>query len=80
MDLFKVWFTWAGALILGKAKPHWNFSSLLRDGSDINKFSSIHMVKTQLLLAILSISEPFLCVLEKFPIHGKYKGKKIFLL
>ena len=30
--------------ILGRAKLRWNFSSLLRDASDIHRFPTVHMV------------------------------------
>ena len=36
--------------ILGRAELHWNFSSLLRDGSDIHRFPKVHMVETHFLL------------------------------
>ena len=36
--------------ILGRAELRWNFSSLLRDASDIHRFPTLHMVKTHFLL------------------------------
>ena len=32
--------------ILGRAELRWNFSSFLRNGADIHRFSTVHMVKT----------------------------------
>ena len=52
--------------ILGRAELHWNFSSWLRDASDIHRFPALHMVKTNLLLENLWISKPSLSILEKF--------------
>ena len=36
--------------ILGKAELRWNYSSLLRDVSDIHRFQTVHMVKIYFLL------------------------------
>ena len=36
--------------ILRRAEPRWNFSSLLRDASNIRKFPTVHMVETHFLL------------------------------
>ena len=52
--------------ILGRVKLHWNFSSWLRDGSDIYRLPILHMVKTHFLLENLWISKPSLSILEKF--------------
>ena len=35
---------------LGRAELHWNFFSLLRDAPDIDRFQTVHMVKTHFLL------------------------------
>ena len=42
-----------------------NIPNLLRDASDITRFSAVHMVKTHFLLKNLLISEPSLDILEK---------------
>ena len=52
--------------ILGGAELCWNFSSWLRDASDIHRFPTLHMVKTHFLLENLWISKPSLSILEKF--------------
>ena len=52
--------------ILGRAKLRWNFSSWLRDASDIHRFPTVHMVKTHFLLENLWISKPSLGILERF--------------
>ena len=44
--------------ILGRAKLCWNFSSVPKDGSDIQRFPTVHMVETNFLLENLWISEP----------------------
>ena len=36
--------------ILGRAELHWNFSSLLRDATNIHRFPTVHVVKNHLLL------------------------------
>ena len=52
--------------ISGRAKLRWNFSSWLKDASDIHRFSALYMVKTHFLLGNLWISKPSLSILEKF--------------
>ena len=52
--------------ILGRAELHWNFSSWLRDASDIHRFPALHMVNTHFMLENLWISKLSLCILEKF--------------
>ena len=53
--------------ILGRAKPCWNFSSWLKDASDIHRFPELHIVKTHFLLQNLWISKISLSIsLEKF--------------
>ena len=52
--------------ILWRAKLCWNFSSCLRDATDIYRFPIVHMVKTHFLLENLWISEPSLGIMEKF--------------
>ena len=52
--------------ILGRTELHWNFSSWLRDASDIHWFPTLHMVKTHFLLENQLISKPSLSILEKF--------------
>ena len=51
---------------MGRPKLRWNFSSLLKDGSDIYIFSTLHMADTHFLLEKPSISESSLGILEKF--------------
>ena len=51
---------------LGRAKPRYNYSSLLKDASDIHRFPTVHMVKTHFLLENLWIAEPSSGILEKF--------------
>ena len=48
--------------ILARAKLCWNFSSWLRDVSDIHWFPTLHMVNTHFLLENLWISKPSLSV------------------
>ena len=50
--------------ILGKAKLCWNFSSWIRDASDIHRFPTLHMVEIYFLLENLWISVPSLGILE----------------
>ena len=50
--------------ILGRAKLCYNFSNLLRDGSDIHRFPTVHMVKIRILLENLRISESSFGILE----------------
>ena len=52
--------------LIRAAELRWNFSSLLRDASDIHRFPTVHMVETHFLLENLLISEPSLGILEKF--------------
>ena len=52
--------------ILGRAELRWNFSSWLRDASDIHRFPTLHMVNIHFLLENLWISKPYLSILEKF--------------
>ena len=52
--------------ILGSAELLWNFTSIPKDGSDIHRFPTVHMVETYFLLENLWISEPSLGILEKF--------------
>ena len=54
--------------ILGRADLHWKVSSCLRDATDIYsyRFPTVHMVKTHFLFENLSISEPFLGILQNF--------------
>ena len=54
------------ARIVLTAELCWDFSSLLRDASDIHRFPTVHMVETHFLLENLWISEPSLGILEKF--------------
>ena len=51
--------------ILRTAKLHWNFSSWLRDASDIYRFPTVHMAKTHFLSENLWISKPSLSLVEK---------------
>ena len=46
--------------VLGRAELRWNFSSWLRDASDIHRFPTLHMVKAHFLLENLWISKPSL--------------------
>ena len=55
--------------ILGKAELRWNFSSWLRDASDIYRFPTLHMVKTHFLLKNLWISETSLECSQCFYIY-----------
>ena len=70
--------------ISGRAELHWNFSSWLRDASDIHRFPALYMVKTRFLLGNLWISKPSLSILEKFQ-HSlalpdiKHNCAKLFL-
>ena len=52
--------------ILGRAELRWNFSSWLKDASDIYRLPILHMVKTHFLLENLWISKPSLSILKKF--------------
>ena len=36
--------------ILGRTELRWNFSSILKDGSDVHRFPKVHMVETHFLL------------------------------
>ena len=52
---------------MGRPELRGNFSSILKDDSDIYRFPSLHMAETHFLLANPSISESSLGILEKFP-------------
>ena len=52
---------------------NWNFSGLLRDASDMQRFPTVHMVETH----FLSISEPSLGILEKFQCSSALPNIKI---
>ena len=52
--------------ILGRAKLRWNFSSILKDGFDIHRFSNSKWVLTMCSHGNLWISEASLSQLEKF--------------
>ena len=52
--------------ILERAELGWNFSSIPKDGCDIPRFQTVHMVGTHFLLENLWISQPSLGVMEKF--------------
>ena len=52
--------------ILGRAKLCWNFSSILKDGFDIHRFSNRKWVLTMCSVGNLWISEASLSQLEKF--------------
>ena len=45
--------------ILRRAELRWNFSSLLRDASDIHRFPTVHMVETHFLLYLFMIQNIF---------------------
>ena len=53
-------------LILGRAELRWNFSSILKDGPDIDRFSNRKWVLTMCSVGNLWISEASLSRLEKF--------------
>ena len=50
--------------ILGGAELCWNFSSWLRDASDIHRFPTLHMINTNFLLENLWVSKPSLSIPE----------------
>ena len=52
---------------MGRPELCGNFSSILKDGSDIYRFPTLHMAETHFLLENPSISESSLSILEKFP-------------
>ena len=52
--------------ILGRAKLRWNFSSTLKDGFDIHRFSNRKWVLTMCSVENLWISEASLSQQEKF--------------
>ena len=52
--------------ILGRAELRWNFSSMLKDGFDIHRFSNRKWVLTMCSVGNLWISEASLSKLEKF--------------
>ena len=51
---------------MGRPELCWNFSSILKDDSDIDRFPTLHMTETHFLLENPSISESSLGILEKF--------------
>ena len=63
-------------LILGTAELHWNCSSIPKDGSDIHRFPTWHMVKIHFLLENLWISEQSLGIY--FPIRHHCKIQSEF--
>ena len=50
---------------MGRPELRGNFSSILKDGSDIYSFPTLHMDKTHFLLENPSISESSSGILEK---------------
>ena len=52
---------------MGRPELRGNFSSELKDGSDIYRFPTLHMAENQFLLENPSISESSLGILEKIP-------------
>ena len=52
---------------MDRPELHGNFSSILKDGSDIYRFPTLHMAETHFLLENQSISESSLGILEKLP-------------
>ena len=68
---------------MGRPKLCGNFSSILKDGSDIYRFPTLHMAETHFLLENPSISESSLGILEKIPRSSglpilKYKCVALF--
>ena len=51
---------------MGRPGLRWNFSRILKDGSDIYRFPTLHIAETHFLLENPSISESSLGILEKF--------------
>ena len=63
--------------ILGTVDLHFNFSRVFRVVSDIHRFPTVHMVKTNFLLKNRWISETSLGILEKIKLSQSYQADSI---